>query len=87
MKRRRGDKVRLLADDINARLAAAPPGVTTETETLYRSMNDQALRTLRAAFTADHDQAAATAPTANRARLQAFCQSRIDLITEILESR
>ena len=80
------EKVRRLADDINARMAAAPT-VTAETDVLYRSLNDQALRTLRAAFSADRDQAAATAPTAARARLQAFCESRIDLITEILESR
>jgi len=84
--RLRADKVRRLADDINARHAIAPPGVTTDTAALYRSLNDQALHTLRAAFTVDRDRAL-PGLDGRPLHLRAFCQSRIDLITRILERR
>ena len=80
-------KVRRLADDINARLDPVPLyHVTPDTYALYQSINDQALRTLRVAFTADRDQAL-PGPDGRPRALQAFCQSRIDLITKILGER
>lgn len=71
-----------LVRDINSRLNQdASLDVTPDVDATYRSINIDALVTLREAFTLDRDRPDATA------RLRAFAQARIDLITRILEKK
>lgn len=60
---------------------------TTEVVALYRSMNDKELRCYVTEFTHDRDQLTRDWPVARAQRLRGFCQSRIDLITQILDER
>lgn len=69
-----------VAEDINRRLEpSADVTVTHRLETLYRSLPDVTLILLREGFKGDRDQQGQASST------RAFCQSRIDLITRILE--
>jgi hypothetical protein len=72
-------RVRRLADDINARLDPdSKLLITADTIELYQAMTPTTLRILRHAFLADRDQ------NASRPKTVAFCQSRVDLIDRLL---
>jgi hypothetical protein len=79
MERERFDR---LVADINSRVDDDGSVIVTEdVEATYRSINADGLLALRCAFTLDRDRPDATA------RLRAFAQSRIDLITQILDKK
>lgn len=70
-----------IVGDINARLELVDDfAVSDDLAMTYSEMGRSTLVILRAAFTLDRDQQRGSATS----RQRAFCQSRIDLITQLL---